>query len=112
MLAAISYLLDKKMAPLHSSQQELCSKFTLFKHHVHSKCQQQDQRMTLLEEKLASSSNDHAIDAHARECINRVEQQRKLLSIGIASGSQSSNSRDAVRDENTRGDARISSLQS
>ena len=60
-----------------------------FQNDVQSKSANHDSLLTIFEEKIDSvSSSDHAIDSHARECINRIEQQIKLLSISLSSKAQ------------------------
>ena len=57
-----------------------------FENEVQGKFANHDSRLTSLEEKIDSvSSSDHAIDSHTSECINRVEQQLKRLSISLSS---------------------------
>ena len=77
---------------------------------VRSKFANHDSRLTTLEEKIDSvSSSDHAIDSHARECINRVEQQMIFLSISLSSKAQASSS---VNQQSSKLDPRITTDQS
>ena len=81
-----------------------------FQSDIQSKFANHDSRLTTLEEKIDSvSSSDHAIDSHARECINRVEQQMKLLSISLTRKSQATSS---VNQQSSKLDPRITTEQS
>ena len=56
--------------------------------------------MNAIEHQLANPSaaqTNISVDTHTREIISRIEQQMKLLSISIGSGSQSSNVRNGER---------------
>ena len=55
------------------------------------------------------SSSDHAIDSHARKCINRVEQQMNLLFIRLSHKAQGISS---VNQKSSKLDPRITADQS
>ena len=108
-LAALSQMLDQKIAPIHESQNKLSQQMFTFHNDVQSKFANHDSRLTTLEGKIDSvSSSDHAIDSHARKCINRVEQQMKFLSISLSSKGQATTS---INQQSSKLDPRITTYQ-